>query len=88
MFDVGQWILYRNVPGFVLKADETDNRYLVRLPRVSKDAYWVPAKYIQENNDVHLHSDDIQELMAVAVQSGDFEWYKELTERNVPAKDE
>lgn len=88
MFQVGQWVLYRNVPGYVEKADEAGNRYLVHLPRVSKDAYWVPAKYIQSNEDVHLYSDDVQELMAVAVKSGDFHWYKELTEKNVTAKDE
>lgn len=88
MFEVGQWVLYRNVPGFVEQTDEAANRYLVRLPRVSKDAYWVPGKYMQENEGVQLYSDDIQELMAVAVKTGDFYWYKELTEKNVPAKDE
>lgn len=88
MLEVGQWILYRNIPGFILKADTLDNRYLVQLPRISQEAYWVAAKYIQTDEAVHLHSEDVQDLMAAAVQTGDFQWYKELTERNVPARDE
>ena len=79
MFQVGQWVLYRQTAAYILQADHIGNRYLIQAPSVSEKEYWIPGDYLKANEDVTLLEEDIRELKAVAVKTGDFHWYRELS---------
>lgn len=81
LFKVGQWVLYRQIPAFILKVDDTEQKYLIQAPTISSQTYWIPADHLEEHEEVELQEEDLQELKAVAVKSGDFQWYRELTEQ-------
>ena len=81
LYKIGQWVLYRQIPAYVLKADDAEGKFLIQVPTISRQTYWVPSEQLEEHETVELREEDIQELKAVAVKSGDFQWYRELTEQ-------
>ena len=82
MFQVGQWVSYRQTAAYVVEANDIEKRYLIHAPRVSKQTYWIPGDYLNGNEEVQLLEEDIHELKVVAIKTGDLVWYRELSEQH------
>ncbi|WP_431030277.1 hypothetical protein [Lysinibacillus sp. LZ02] len=81
MFEVGQWVSYRQTPAFILEANNIEKKYLIQAPKVSKLSYWIPEDYLRTNEEVQLLEEDIYELKVVAIKTGDLQWYRELSQQ-------
>ena len=82
MFQVGQWVSYKQTAAYIVEVNEIEKRYLIHIPTVFNRTYWIPGDYLNDNEEVQLMEEDIRELKLVAMKTGDFAWYRALSRQH------